>query len=105
MSFECRWERRDGTAVVTVAGELDVHSAEDFRAVVGQALDDAPDRLVLAMAELTYLSSAGLRCLLFARQKAAAAVDVVLTGVRPEVERTVRLAGLDHAVTFADESG
>lgn len=102
MSFDCRWELTDRAAVLTLTGELDVHSAAEFRAVVEEALAAAPDRLVLAATELTYVSSAGLRGLLFARQKAAASVDVVLVGLRPEVERTIRLAGLEHAVTFAD---
>jgi len=47
-----------------------------------------PGTLLLAE-NLTYLSSAGLRCLVFAHQKMGRDTQIVLVGTRPEVAEKV----------------
>lgn len=53
-------EQRDGVAVVTVKGRLDVSTSPQFIETM-QAAEKQPT--VLEMSELEYLSSAGLRAL------------------------------------------
>jgi anti-anti-sigma factor len=54
------------------------------------------------MDELTYMSSAGLRCLVFAHQKLPRGVDIVLVGTRPEVAETIKLTGFDRSITMQE---
>jgi anti-anti-sigma factor len=57
------------TARITLAGELDGNSAPAVRQTVDDVLKGAPSRLVLSVADLTFMASAGLRILIFAKQK------------------------------------
>jgi anti-anti-sigma factor len=106
MSFTARSSRRGATAIVTLDGELDALSAPAFREEVDRAaegaVDGAVDRLVLDMTKLSYLSSAGLRALVFAQQKMADDTKILLVGANDEVERTIRLVGFQHSVVFSD---
>jgi anti-anti-sigma factor len=60
----------DGTtARITLAGELDGSSAPSLREAVDKILGSKPDQLVLSVEKLTFMASAGLRILIFAKQK------------------------------------
>jgi anti-anti-sigma factor len=103
MSFTASLSRNGGTAVITLEGELDTQTAPLFRDEVERAAEGDVDQLVLDMTKLSYLSSAGLRGLVFARQKMADAVRIVLVGVNDSVEQTIRLVGFHRSVVFSDE--
>ena len=57
------------TARLSLAGELDGASAPSVRDAVDGLLRDRPERLVLLVEKLTFMASAGLRILIFAKQK------------------------------------
>jgi len=57
------------TARVVLEGELDGSSSTSVRDAVDKALQDHPDRLVLMVEKLNFMASAGLRILIFAKQK------------------------------------
>jgi anti-anti-sigma factor len=102
MPFTATLTRNGTTALITLAGSLDALTAPRFGQEVDRAAEGEVERLVLDMTEVTYLSSAGLRGLVFARQKMADDVQVVLVGVNDEVEETIRLVGFHHSVAFSD---
>ena len=102
MSFTARLTRNGTTALITLAGDLDALTAAQFGQEVDRAAEGEVERLVLDMTNVSYLSSAGLRSLVFARQKMADEVEIVLVGVNDEVEETIRLVGFHHSVAFAD---
>lgn len=103
MSFEARSTTADGIGVITLAGELDSVSAPAFRVEVEHVTAGTGlTRLVLDMTELSYLSSAGLRGLVFARQKMPDDVEIVLVGVTTAVEQTIRMVGFHQSVVFGD---
>jgi anti-anti-sigma factor len=103
MSFTASSSRNGGTALITLEGELDALTAPAFQVEIDQAAEGEVDRLVLDMTSLTYLSSAGLRALVFARQKMADDVKIVLVSVSAEVEQTIRLVGFHRSVIFSDQ--
>ncbi|OLE27015.1 MAG: hypothetical protein AUG44_11280 [Actinobacteria bacterium 13_1_20CM_3_71_11] len=103
MPFAASSSRNGGTALIRLEGELDALTAPDFQLEVDRAAEGEVDRLVLDMTSLTYLSSAGLRALVFARQKMADDVRIVLVSVSEEVEQTIRLVGFHRSVTFSDQ--
>jgi anti-sigma B factor antagonist len=102
MSFDAFLTSSDGTATISLAGELDATTAPVLRSLIDRVGDDHADRLVLAMRDLTYMSSAGIRCLVFAHQAVTPGTEIVLLDVQPDVAEVIRLAGLDRAVTFAE---
>lgn len=102
MSFTANLSQVGRTAVVTLTGELDTLTAPAFLAEIERAAGTNPDRLVLDMSRLKYLSSAGLRGLVFARQKMADEVRIVLVNANESVQRTIMLVGFQYSVEFAD---
>jgi anti-sigma B factor antagonist len=92
------------TVTIRLSGELDSAAAPRLNELVAQAATQSIVRLVLLMDQLSYLSSAGLRCLVFAHQKFGPGVEIVLIGVRSEVAETIRLTGLDRSVTMQDSA-
>ena len=88
----------------TLEGELDALHADDFRNRVEQAANGGQiDQLVLDMTDLTYMSSAGMRGLVFARQKMGEDIRIVLVRGSYSVEQTIRLVGFHQSVVFSDE--
>lgn len=57
------------TARVTLSGELDGNSAPALRETIDQVLRDKPATLILQVEDLTFMASAGLRIIIFAKQK------------------------------------
>ncbi|MEV4050279.1 STAS domain-containing protein [Amycolatopsis sp. NPDC049688] len=98
--FQAKLDVEDGTATVWLSGELDSRSAAVLDELVTRAVEQHVRRIVLLAGELTYLSSAGLRCLVFAHQKLGRTGDIVLVGARPEVAETIRLTGFDRAIVM-----
>jgi anti-anti-sigma factor len=102
MPFTTHLSTQGDTVTIALEGDLDSATAPRFRAAVDEATGLRPGRLVLEMTHLAYLSSAGLRGLVFARQKMPDGTELVLVGANPAVTETIRLTGFDHSVTFGD---
>lgn len=104
MAFQARMftDTETGTVSIRLVGDLDSGSAPRLNDLITEAARGQVHRLVLLMERLNYLSSAGLRCLVFAHQKLGPGVDIVLVGTRPEVADTIRLTGLERSVIMQD---
>lgn len=102
MAFTVNHERRDGDAVLVLVGDLDAAAAPSLRDAISESADPVPTRLVLHMADLAYMASAGLRTLVFARQKMGEGVEIVLVGTQPSVRETLELTGFQHSVTMLE---
>jgi anti-anti-sigma factor len=89
-------------AKLTLVGELDAASADQVRKAIEQAAAAHSKRLVLLMADLTYMASAGLRTLVFAKQKMGAGVEIYCIGVREPVRETIEMTGFQHSVIMLD---
>jgi anti-sigma B factor antagonist len=100
MSLDMTQTLRQGEAVLTLSGEADGESAPGILRAVDALAGESLRRLVFDLSALTYLSSAGLRCLVFAHQKLGRGVEIVLADPSPEVTETIRLAGFDRSATI-----
>lgn len=82
----------DTTLTVFLSGKLDSETAPGLTAELAGSLGGITE-LVLDMTELTYISSAGLRTLLSARQKMNRQGRMVLRGVRDSIRDVFRITG------------
>lgn len=69
MALEINPSLTGKTARLELVGELDGKIAPSVRDAVDKLLASSPSTLVLNVADLTFMSSAGLRVLIFAKQK------------------------------------
>jgi len=69
MAFQVNLEITNGIAKFALAGELDASTAAQFKEVIEKAAAANPRRLALLMNDLEFMASAGLRVLIFAKQK------------------------------------
>ena len=91
-------------ATVTLVGDADADSAPRLDGWIAAVTRTPVRRLVLDVTRVGYMSSAGLRCLVFAHQRLGRGVEIVLVGARPEVAETIRLTGFDRTVRLVDEA-
>lgn len=102
MTFAAELEINNAIAEITLIGELDASTAPLFKQQVEKALNENIQRLVLIMQDLEYMASAGLRVLIFAKQKLGAAVEIYLIQPQAMVRDTVEKTGFHHSVIIAD---
>ncbi|WP_017715354.1 STAS domain-containing protein [Kamptonema formosum] len=88
---------------ITLDGDLDASTAQSFKEVVEKAAAANPKRLILMMEKLDYMASAGLRILMFAKQKMGAATDIYMVGTQEMVKGTIEKTGFDQAVIMLDK--
>ncbi len=94
---------KDGTAQLSLFGELDGSVANEFKTAVEKAATEKPKRLVLIMKDLEFMSSAGLRVLVFAKQKMGSDVDIYVIAAQEAVRDTIEMTGFHHSVIMQDE--
>jgi anti-sigma B factor antagonist len=83
------------TLVLSPAGRLDQDSSEGFRAELQAFVDDAREGrcIVLDLAGLDYVSSAGLRCFMLAgKQAAAQGGKIMIAAMRPLVAEIFQIS-------------
>jgi anti-anti-sigma factor len=102
MAFTSNLEVTNGIARITLAGELDAAVAPQFRAQVEEAARAQARRLVIFMQDLSYMASAGLRALAFAKQKMGSDVDIYMIGAQESIQETLRMTGFHHSVVLLD---
>ncbi len=103
MSFEANLEINNDTAIITLEGELDASVAPQLKDKVEQAAGTSVKHLFLKMEKLEYMASAGLRVLVFAKQKMGSDVELKLVGTQEMVRDTIEKAGFQYSVTFVKE--
>lgn len=102
MAFTSNLETKDTIAFITLTGELDASVAGEFKETVEQAAAASPSRLIIYMDELEYMASAGLRVLIFAKQKMGTGVSIYLVGCRELVKNTLEMSGFYQSVYMQD---
>lgn len=89
-------------AKITLAGELDSLSAREFQSEIEKLAADAPDELVLFVEKLNFISSAGLRVLIFAKQKIGTNLSVYVVKPQESIVETMEKTGLQHSVNIVE---
>ncbi len=100
MSFEAKVKCAGNEVRITLQGDLDSTSVEALHERLQGLASAGVDRMVLDVTDLDYMSSAGLRELVFLRQKMPGEVEVVIVGATDSVAETIQLTGFDRSVTM-----
>jgi len=85
------------TARLILVGEVDGTTAPNLRTEVDKLLTSATRMLVLDVEHLTFMSSAGLRVLIFAKQKQPA-LNIYVLKPQPPIVDTLRKTGFYDGV-------
>jgi len=101
MPLEMTSSTEGTTARVTLSGELDGSSASSVREAVDKVLQSHPERLVLSVEKLTFMASAGLRILIFAKQKQPG-LKIYLLKPQETVIDTLKKTGFYQSVYVVD---
>jgi anti-anti-sigma factor len=102
MAFNISSENVKGIGKIYLTGELDASVAGQFRDSIEALARENCKRLVLFMTDLDYMASAGLRALVFARQKMGSGVDIYIVGAHDAVMETIEMTGFHHSVIMMD---
>ncbi|NLD48457.1 MAG: STAS domain-containing protein [Clostridiaceae bacterium] len=84
------------TTKVNLSGKLDAIRApllmEELKSLIGQSVK----RIVFYAQDLEYISSAGLRTIIFAKQKLGADTELYMIGAQDTVTDVIKMSGLDN---------
>lgn len=102
MSLDVELNVEGDVAKVTLEGELDGSTAGEFKEIIEEAAKTGVKKLVLFLSELEYMASAGLRVLVFSKQKMGADVDIYVIGAQEMILETIEKAGLNNSLIIQD---
>jgi len=102
MPLDASLSTENGISTITLSGELDGSSAPRFRDQVDQAFAPGTTRLVLQLKDLEYIASAGIRVLVYAKQKMGADVDIYVVAAQEQILDTLQKTGVDRSVHIVD---
>lgn len=89
--------------IVGLRGELDLAAADELRARLRAACHATENRLIIDLAELTFIDSTGLSILVdFHEKTRQAGGAMVLVAPPPSVVRVLDITGLDKYLLTAD---
>src|ERR687887_2045691 len=91
IEFEARSERLvNGTCLVWVAGELDLHTAPELERALLAAATEAPGPVMVDLSGCTFLDSTALAILVEANRRLEANGGVKIVGAAPGDPQAVR---------------
>ena len=91
---------REGVAVVSVGGEIDLSTAPAFEAVIAEALEDGPPALVVELSEVIFMASVGLRILAATQEKVGKSIQLAVVADNMAASRPMQLTGLDKLISL-----
>jgi anti-sigma B factor antagonist len=96
-----------GHVVVSVTGDIDMTTEQAFRDVLmGEATKPARRRVVVDLAGVGFMASAGLHALLTVNERVrAAGGSLIVARAQPVVARVLSLTGVDEEIPVVGDVG
>jgi anti-anti-sigma factor len=91
---------RDGVAVVSIGGEIDLSTAPVFEAGIAEALEEDPPALVIELSEVMFMASVGLRILAATQEKVGKSIQIAVVADNVAASRPMQLTGLDKLISL-----
>jgi anti-anti-sigma factor len=93
----------NGITVFTLSGRVDSEGAVDLDLVLHTAVSEEKFRMVLDMADVRYINSAGLRTLAdILTTNRENGGDLLLVSMNPKIQRVFEIIGFDQFFTSYD---
>jgi anti-anti-sigma factor len=87
----------DGTAVITVVGEIDIDTVDELRSAVSHAVEEGATGLVFDLSGVAFMDSSGIAVLLESR---AMTTSMLLRKPSHVVQRVIEATGLHDALVI-----
>jgi anti-sigma B factor antagonist len=102
--LQIRTTFRDGAAVVSPAGEIDMSTSPQLRVALLQALNQNPGAMVVNLAQAPSVDSSGVATFIEAlRESQAKKIPFILCGLVDRVRAVLEIARLDRVFTITDD--
>ena len=101
MALDIQSSTDANTARIALDGELDGSTAPQLRETVDKVLSGKPSQLVLDVEKLSFMASAGLRIIIFAKQKQPN-LKIYLVKPQPAIVDTLHKTGFYDGVFVVD---
>ncbi|HET8535640.1 MAG TPA: STAS domain-containing protein [Solirubrobacteraceae bacterium] len=85
-------------ALIVARGELDVQSVDELRARLNEALDAGNKRIVIDLAEVSFIDSLSLSALVGARRKLGDEGRLAIVAVHEYVQLILQATGLEQVL-------
>jgi anti-anti-sigma factor len=102
MGLNVKSEMAGETAKIWLEGDVDSATASQFMKEVDKFASKSPKKLALFMEDLKFMSSAGLRVLIFAKQKLGAEVSIYLIKPQEQIVDSLEKTGFHLSVHIVD---
>lgn len=99
--FDYAIKSHDKTVDVVLKGRLDATKAPTLMEEMQNLAGEKVDQIVFQMEDLEYIASAGLRVIIFTKQRIGPQANVIMKNMTPQVKAVMEITGLDNFVTFA----
>jgi anti-sigma B factor antagonist len=97
LELSCR-TGANGYQIVSVAGELDIATAEQAYSYISEVIDGRPAPVTVDLSGVSFCDASGLGALArIARHARQAGHQLMLTSARPSLVKIMRITGLDRA--------
>ena len=93
-----RWDA--DVAIATVCGEIDISTVSTFSEQVGRLAGKNPQRLIIDLAGVSFVDSAGLGGFVRIRKALPPECPVVIRSPQRRVRQLFKITGLDSVITI-----
>ncbi|MDD3627112.1 MAG: STAS domain-containing protein [bacterium] len=102
MENEIKVTCKDGVVKAELTGRLDAISAPALQNALKEVMDQPINDLVFYVKDLEYISSAGLRVIIFTKQKLGVDSKIYFIGAQETVLEVIKMSGLDNFIIIQD---
>ncbi len=104
MALDLSLKIENQIATIVLTGEINSATAPDFKSKIEEVagINPLPQTLVLDMEKLEFMASAGVRVLVFTKQKMGKNVEVFILKPNEMVKDTLTKTGVHHSVKIVD---
>ena len=96
--FEFDVKNNAGEVDVNLKGRLDATVAPDLHAEMAKLQGNDIKNVVFDVSELEYIASAGLRVIIFAKQKLGTDTKIQMKGVNDDIKEVIEMTGCDNFI-------
>ncbi|MCH9612608.1 MAG: putative anti-sigma factor antagonist BtrV [Chlamydiia bacterium] len=97
-------EQRDGCELIRIDGRLDAETAVQAENRINQLLEGKSKKVILDLAKVDYLSSAGIRLILSLTKKLKTEEGkLVVCNLHEDVSQIIKMAGFEQILNIATD--